>query len=112
MHGIQTSRCQIMLLDVYVPGQWTYAFFIPSKLSDSFRSGALYDTANGTVQLVNVNGLPNPSNWIFRDGQAVQFIRTNRHPQLAGARALGSERSPLTSMITGFLATHSRSRGQ
>jgi hypothetical protein len=75
--------------DVYAPGQWTYAFFIPSKLSDSFGSGALYDTANGTVQLVNVNGLPNPSNWIFRDGQAVQFIPNQSAPPAGGSWSLG-----------------------
>jgi hypothetical protein len=70
--------------DVYVPGQWTYAFVIPSKPSDSFGSGALYDTTNGTVQLANVDGLPNPSSWIFRDGQAVQFVPNQSAPQVAG----------------------------
>lgn len=79
--------------DVYVPGEWKYAFSIPQVPGAGVSSGAgsLYSTSDGVVQLANVAGnsisYPNPGNsgWIFRDGQAVQF-----DPQGASAIAGGT----------------------
>jgi hypothetical protein len=76
--------------DVYVPGEWKYAFIIPPVPASNSGSGSLYRTVDGTVQLANVNGneisYPNPGNsgWIFRDGQAVQFTPDQQASQIAG----------------------------
>ena len=76
--------------DVYVPGEWKYAFIIPSVPTLNSGLGSLYKTTDGTVQLANVNGntvsYPDPGNsgWIFRDGQAVQFIPDQQASEVAG----------------------------
>lgn len=76
--------------DVYVPGEWKYAFVIPSVPNSNFGSGGLYQTSDGTVILANVNGNPisypnlGHSGWIFRDGQAVQFDPSQSATQVAG----------------------------
>ena len=75
--------------DVYVAGEWKYAFIIPAVPNTSSGTGSLYRTVDGTVQLANVSGnpisYPDPGNsgWIFRNGQAVQFTPDQQAAQVA-----------------------------
>jgi hypothetical protein len=64
--------------DVYQPGQWTYAFALPTAGAGG-NDVQLYKTADGAVVMSNVYGnaitYPHDGNpgYYFRQGQAVQF---------------------------------------
>ena len=67
--------------DVYVDGEWKYAFTVPENPGPATSgTGGLYDTSKGQVVLSNVGGnpisYPNPGSppYYFRQGQAVQYI--------------------------------------
>lgn len=100
------------LNDVYVAGQWQYAFVLPQVPSSSSGSGNLYSTADGSVVLANVGGnpvsWPNPGNsgWIFRDGQAVQFTpNQNAAPVASGLWSVGPNTITMDIFDNGLLGS-------
>jgi len=77
--------------DVYVPGEWQYAFTMPETPSSNTGSGKLYNTNTGNVitsfvgPYTETYPIDPTSPWYFRQGQAVQFAPAN-----ALARSVGS----------------------
>jgi hypothetical protein len=82
--------------DVYQPGEWSYAFTMPTVPNVTSGTGGLYSTSTGTVVMSSVSGdaisypLAGNNGSYFRQGEAVQFTPGSTGPVDTGTWSVGT----------------------